>query len=940
MTPDTWQRVKAVVGDALERERNERDAFVAAACGDDTTLRREVESMLALDAEAIDRCVERLSDGRGLPDDAVTGTRLGSYEVVREIGRGGMGAVYLARRADEQFDKSVAIKILKRGTDTDEVLRRFRAERQILARLEHTNIARLFDGGTTEDGLPYFVMEHVVGERITDYCRASNLSVRQRVELFLKVCAAVEFAHRNLVVHRDLKPGNILVTAEGEPKLLDFGIAKLISTEADDAQLTITQQQRFTPGYASPEQVRGDAVTTASDVYALGALLYALLADRPPHDFPTATPSPTELFRVIVEQEPPRASAVAPSAETRRELRGDLDNILLTALRKEPDRRYSGVPALAEDLRRYLASRPVRARPATVGYRASKFIQRNKLVTAGAALLLATLLAGIAATLWQARKAALASARAERRFQEVRKLARAVVFDYHDLIEMLPGSTPARERLVRDALEYLDNLASEAGNDRELMRELATAYEKIGKVQGNSYYANLGDVDGAVRSYQKSVDLRTQLLASGGGPEVQSEAAQSYTGLGDVLYEKGDLQGALASYERAVDAGERALASNPQSKVFRLSAALAWARIGDVKGNEQYANLGDTAGALAAFRRAQELIEPLYAADENDPETISRLANALSRVGMLSCASGHVAAALPVHERAVAMMERSVAAHPNSQTWALELLALKHFLRFALEDNGQYEEAISVARELLERLAIVAAADPKNRMARRNAAVTHNMLGKDLLLVGDIAGALASHRAALDVIEQLAAGAAVAGDLKSDKAVAFWGLGNAEAAADNYDAALQHYGEALKLREPVITAEPANARARDDVARIYADMGKTLAAAGRTADAMNAFARALPLAEELSANAPSNARLRARLALRYAEAGRLHLQIARARATEPSEARADWQGARDYLSRSDAIWEQLRRDGRLIPAHAAEPQKVKSDLATCGAALE
>jgi serine/threonine protein kinase len=359
MTPERWQRIKSVVADAMEKPVPARAAFVSSACGEDTSLRRDVESLLSQSHETLDRCADKVG-ARSLESDGMSGARVGAYEVVREIGRGGMGAVYLARRADDEFEKLVAIKLLKRGTDTDEVLRRFRAERQILARLDHPNIAHLLDAGTTDDELPYFVMEYVAGERITDFCSARALNVRARVELFLKVCGAVQFAHRNLVVHRDLKPGNILVTAEGEPKLLDFGIAKLLAPESDlaGATLTLHDQQRLTPGYASPEQVRGEAVTTVSDVYSLGALLYELLAGDPPHRFSTPRPSPTELFNVVVEQESRRASVAASSPERRRELRGDLDNILLTALRKEPEQRYSGVTAFADDLRRYLQQRP------------------------------------------------------------------------------------------------------------------------------------------------------------------------------------------------------------------------------------------------------------------------------------------------------------------------------------------------------------------------------------------------------------------------------------------------------------------------------------------------------------------------------------------------------------------------------------------------------
>ncbi len=930
MTPQNWQRVKDVVGDALEQPPEKRDAFVARACGEDTALRREVESMLSRDADPIDRCVERLSGANPPPEDGLNGTRLGAYEVLREIGRGGMGAVYLARRADEQFDKLVAIKILKRGTDTDEVLRRFRAERQILARLEHTNIARLFDGGTTDDGLPYFVMEYVVGERITDYCRATNLSVRQRVELFLKVCAAVDFAHRNLVVHRDLKPGNILVTAEGEPKLLDFGIAKLISPEADYAQLTITQQQRFTPGYASPEQVRGDAVTTAGDVYALGALLYALLAERPPHEFPTATPSPTELFRVIVEQEPPRASAVAPKAETRRELRGDLDNILLTALRKEPERRYSGVPALAEDLRRYLTSRPVRARPATLGYRASRFIKRNKLITAGAALLLITLVGGVAATMWQARKAAGASARAERRFQQVRKLARAVVFDYHDAIAALPGSTAVRERLVRDALEYLDALASEAGNDPGLLREVASAYARIGRVQGNFYESNLGDSTGAMQSWRVSLGLREKLLAA--NPQdrgLQEETAESHDGVGDIHYTIGDLRGGLASYERALELRQRLSAAEPGNVRHARLLAETHIRIGDIRGLDGYANLGDTAGALANYRQAQEALEP-FAGVEDRKLKFTR-EDVLTRNATSSRSIGRIADALEFGRRALELAEEMATATPDDQDAHFTLLVAKADFRYALLDYNRVAEAIDISKSILADLHKMLAADPNNDSFRRSLVVTHNNIGRDLLKTGDAAGAAENQRQALAIVEALIAKDPKSEQNNSDLAATVRALGQAQLAGGEHDAALVNFQKALALREARFAADPANARLKEDIAGLNAELGTVLARKGDFAASKAAFGKAIPVTEELSSENPIHATRKVRVAEVHLDAGKACLLSARFRQANGGE--DERRQAREHFARSLALWQELVARDALAPQYAGKFKETEEALA-------
>jgi len=387
MATSDWQRVKLLLADALEEPPEKRTAFIQRSCNGDTTLMREVEALLAQETGVLEQFAANRTANKADGDDA--GRRVGAYVIVREIGRGGMGAVYLAERADGEFEKRVAIKLLKRGTDTDEVLRRFRAERSFLARLDHSNIARLLDGGTTDDGLPYFVMEHIEGEPITEFVRRKELSIPDRLALFLKVCGAVEAAHAAHVIHRDLKASNILVRTDGEPKLLDFGIAKLVDLPDDAALVTMTQERRLTPVCASPEQARGERVTGASDVYALGALLYELLADVSPHRFSSGHPTAEEVARVICEDQPAPPSGVVAHTEVRRRLRGDLDTIALTALDKEPARRYASVSALAEDVRRYLGSKPIFARKTSHTYRFARFVRRNGARLAAAALLLA-----------------------------------------------------------------------------------------------------------------------------------------------------------------------------------------------------------------------------------------------------------------------------------------------------------------------------------------------------------------------------------------------------------------------------------------------------------------------------------------------------------------------------------------------------------------------
>jgi len=405
--PQHWDRLKTILGEALEQNSSAaRIALVEKRCGEDTDLLEEAESLLA-EAEALlnertdsfEDCVRNAASTFWQEGPPRGGERVGAYVILRELGRGGMGTVFLAERADGQFEKQVAIKILNRGADTAEILRRFRAERQILARLDHPNIARLLDAGTTDDGLPYFIMDYIVGAPVTRFAVAQKLSTRQRLELFLKICAAVEFAHRNLVVHRDIKPSNILANAEGEPKLLDFGIAKILAKDEDAAQLTAEAQQHLTPICASPEQAKGDPITVATDIYSLGALLYEMLSDQKPHRFSNARPTREELALVVGEQVPPPPGAVVSDTQTARLLRGDLDAIVLFAMRKEPGMRYATVTDLADDIRRHLARKPVVARHPTLGYRAKCLVKRNGSRLAASAVVV-IVLAGVLFAFW------------------------------------------------------------------------------------------------------------------------------------------------------------------------------------------------------------------------------------------------------------------------------------------------------------------------------------------------------------------------------------------------------------------------------------------------------------------------------------------------------------------------------------------------------------
>jgi serine/threonine protein kinase len=395
MTSERWARIQELFFGAIALKADEREEFIESACAGDSLLRRQLESLIQCDesSEGVITAPVAAAVGRAAFSDVLApGERVGTYSILRELGRGGMGAVYLAARAGEQFKQNVAIKVVRAGVASEEVHLRFRVERQILANLNHPNIARLLDGGVTPQGLQYLVMEFVEGVPLDSWVAERGLGMPARLKLFREVCDAVQYAHQNLVVHRDLKPSNILVTPDGTPKLLDFGIAKLLSPDQMEQTVAVTAawERLMTPEYASPEQVRGQPVTTATDVYALGVLLYELLTGFRPFHFESSTPY--EIDRVICTHEPERPSTHALRSPDRRLrerahcLKGDLDNIVLMAMRKEPERRYSSAIQLSDDIRRYQEGFPVLARPDRWHYRTAKFLRRHRLAAAGAAL--------------------------------------------------------------------------------------------------------------------------------------------------------------------------------------------------------------------------------------------------------------------------------------------------------------------------------------------------------------------------------------------------------------------------------------------------------------------------------------------------------------------------------------------------------------------------
>jgi serine/threonine-protein kinase len=533
MNPERWLRVEEIFRTAIDQPADDRNAYLTGACGADEDLRREVLSLLDRDTDEDfirDPIANAALAFTSSSKDDLTGDRIGPYLATRLIGRGGMGDVYEAERDDEQFRQQVAIKIIRRGMNTDFVRDRFLQERQILASLDHPYIARLFDGGATADGSPYFVMEFVAGEPITTYCRRSQLSINEKLKLFRKVLSAVQHAHQKLIVHRDLKPSNILITASangkgGEPKLLDFGIAKLLSPDASRSNpRTETALRMMTPEYASPEQARGEPVATTTDVYSLGVALYELLTERRPHEFKTF--SPADIERAICEtaiEEPSKVVSRLAGAPARlaRQLAGDLDNIVMMAMRIEPERRYQSVEQFSEDIRRYLDGMPIVARKDTFGYRAGKFVRRHK---AGMAILALLIALAVAMAVQAAR-----IARERDRANQEAATAQAVT---KSLIAMFEVADPRKTRgNVITARELLDQGADKVVRELKAQPVVqAKLLDTIGQL-----YQNIGLYDRQQQLLEEALRLRRQALGN-----ESADVATSLDHLGEVARLKGE----------------------------------------------------------------------------------------------------------------------------------------------------------------------------------------------------------------------------------------------------------------------------------------------------------------------------------------------------------------------------------------------------------------
>lgn len=759
MKPGDWERVDQLFQRAIELPPDERRAFVRRESMHDAELQREVLSLLSFD--------NRTDGGLGtavrsvaawmVEETEIVGERIGIYRILRKIGEGGMGSVYQGVRDDGEFSKEVAIKIVRLGMETPQFVERFRRERQILANLDHPHVARLYDGGAAllpgrTMAVPYLVMEFVNGVPIHTYCRQHDLGTAELCRLFVKVCEAVAYAHSQLIVHRDIKPGNILVAADGSPKLLDFGIAQLI--EQPEPLDPKTNRRPLTLDYASPEQVRGESAGIGADVYSLGAVFYELLTDVRPHRFRSY--SAPEVERVICEDDlvlPSRTGSPRAS-----DLRGDLDAVVMKAMRKEAVRRYSNVDELRRDIEAYLRDVPVEARAGGAGYRAGKFARRHRWAVAGGVVAVLSLAAGTAGALSQAERAvkaqqraeaatreavvahdtelvhrqraeqsaALAEARqrtadtqraeAERRLRQVRELANRLLFEYQNEVAALPGSTTVRKKMVETGLAYFDSLAKDPGVGPDVRREMVDGWRRLGDIQGNPYVSNLGNVGQALASYDRALAMTESSNAA--------VRVQLLVGRGDVLAATGDFVAGEAEYGKAlriVDAGKPPDASlrplilehygDLQERRGQLTASLAlYQRAIAVSRETSLAIIYHKAGALLTrlgrapeardyFQKSLALCDAAATGNNLDPRVLRIRLWVYTGLSDLyrsyrSVLNGKVGDSSVYIERALEFQDRLRAVEPFNQQYARDWTLLEQRATSTNLTEGRYDDAI------------------------------------------------------------------------------------------------------------------------------------------------------------------------------------------------------------------------------------------------------
>ncbi len=719
MDKSVWEQLKPILEIALTLDPADRELYLKSACSDNANLYETALLMLANESPVTFELSQAINV---IPIESShqEGQILGHYKLIKEIGRGGMGAVFLAERTDGEYDQKVAIKILQEGRTSESLIQKLRNERQILANLKHPNIVNILDGGTTDQGIPFIVMEYVDGTMITDYIEEKDFSLHQKLQLFQRLCEVISFAHQKLIIHRDIKPSNILISRTGEIKLLDFGIAKILNQQGQSFQ--DTQQLFITPDYASPEHIKGQPLTIASEVYSLGILFYQILTGINP--FKSGQKNLSELMELICEYNPPPPSKQTEKASNN--LKGDLDNICLKALRKDPKERYLSVDHLSQDIDRYIQHLPVTATKDQWSYRAKKFIVRNRTYLFSGLLIFMITLAGLFSSLYQAGEA-------KAMFNDLRGLTGSMLFEFYDGVANLEGATAVKELVVSKTLTYLEKMEGKNSGNPELMNDVSDGYQRLGNIQGNTYLANMGLVEDAFKSYNKAVRISESLVSKDvNNQKYIFSLAQAYLGLGDILYSLNRLDTTLLFYQKSNLLLLKLSEAYPDSLHYLSALSLSFTRIGDVSGMYGYSNLGNISMALSSYHKSIEILGNLVVRAPDNTFFRSSLAVTLSMLANLYSVTGKFTEAIETGYKSILSFDTLILQDPNNYMRLTSLLQTKNSMRDPLTEAMRLDEALALLYEVNSHLIESQRADPNNKLTQANLIVNYNALGRVL----------------------------------------------------------------------------------------------------------------------------------------------------------------------------------------------------------------
>lgn len=920
MTIDRWNLIEEIFQGALERPSTDRVQYIKNACGDDEELRAEVESLLASDGDAekvlSSLVAEDLKELTQSSSSAETGLQVGPYRLMRELDGGGMGAVYLAVRSDDQYFQIVAIKMIRRGLESPDLVQRFRRERQTLATLNHPNIGAILDGGETEDGRPFIVMEYVEGQPITLASESRGLSIRSRVDLFRSICSAVHYAHQKLVIHRDIKPSNVLVTPEGVVKLIDFGISKPFGLELLTDELSPTQSHHrlMTPDYASPEQLLGQPMTTTTDVYSLGVLLFELLTGARPYSLRDLSPAAAE--RLVCYQEIRRPSSMEGlSKQKKKELAGDLDRIVLKAMDQDPSRRYLSAQHLDEDLLRYLEGKPVLARRGNTTYRLSKFVRRHKTSAVMACTILIVLSGSIFLYSWQSR-------RADRRVKQVTTLADLAISDMTEKLQQSSMSVETQAALFHSALQHLNQLRQSSGNDPRLLLELSKAYERVGDLEGSPFVANLGNSGTALNSYQEA--LRSAIEAHTRLPDDESTKAvvEAYQRLAGIETFLGNIREARDSYGKSLPFALDLWRQKPDDVERKRLLAMNYSGIGDV----ELTNL-EPDKALQSYRQASQVFGNDPNSNEDHDRTLTRLylhtARAQNELGLQS-------ETLANTRKAIAVAEGLTREFPSGRQVKQDLFSAYQNLVLALAGRdmmnvGDSRQAQTYARKALGVAKELSASDNRNMQTRDAVSHAYVAMGDSFRLVQP-AIAAAWYRKSLSLTKELAPhyGAASRHSIaERDEALAEVLVGREHA-----QERLQLLQESNPIRQELAGASP---HGRIHLMSSYCKLSDAELGVGNLQEAQQFENSAQPFFDEFKPTSPSLLVLRD-IGRCYESAGNVQRQIAMDHSLSVPERKTAEAEARLWYQRSADVWSEWNRRGVATPESETERRRVERYL--------